>query len=448
MLKRLERWWEAAFLEERPSVSLSLFRLAVAATVGLHVIPTLLQMKDNYLGTAFREYNPVFFPIPLLAWVDQRSDAFVWAAAAVFLAGWLGFLIGLATPLSGAVMTAACYFFYARNSLHIGTLSWDILLVTVFLMLVTPYPGDSFSVDSLLRGDPDPYLKRRPFFLQRLLQLQIASTYFYTGLNKIAAGGNWLTDNPYYYLMNDPPEGVIKDFIGRSLLAAHPTLCYGIGLGVVAIELTLWVWLFSRRTRPYAIAVAIGFHFLLLFTMHVPTIFFFLFPPQLLLFISPENLTDFLKRRRAAWKQDGRDKVIYDGGCGFCRASLARLSALDPTGRLEPVDSTDLDPASLDRRLTAEAARARLQLLERDGRLSGGFEALQRLSVRLPLLWPLAPLLNLPGADHIGGPAYDWVARNRYVLSGLHRTAACRGNACLGGSRKSKGPAGRGALQA
>ena len=254
--------WERWFLEERPSLCLSLFRMAVAASVGLHVIPTFLQMGDNYLSSAFREYNPSFFPFLVLEWVDRSPDWLVWAMAAVFLVSWLGFLLGFFTQASGIVMDLACYYFYARNSLHIGTLSWDILLVTLFLALVTPYPGDSFSLDSLIRGEPEPWRRRRPFFIQRLLQLQLASTYFFTGLAKITADGNWLGDNPYYYLMNSPALGVIKEFPGRWFLAAHPQLCWLIGLGVIAGELNLWWLLYWRRTRPFAIAWGVFFHFL------------------------------------------------------------------------------------------------------------------------------------------------------------------------------------------
>jgi len=425
----LLRWWKVAFLEERPSVSLSLFRIAVAATLGLHIFPTFLHMEDNYLSAAFREYNPSFFPLSVLEWVDRSPDWLVWTMAAEFCAAWFSFLVGFFTQVSGILMDLGAYYFYARNSLHIGTLSFDILLVTVFLMVVTPYPGDSFSLDMLLRGDPDPWSRKRPFFLQRLLQLQLAFTYCYTGLLKITAQGNWLTENPYYYLMHSPPMGVIKEFPFRWFLAAHPGLCYAIGLTVVVCEISMPALLFWRRTRPYAIALGFLFHVLLVVTMHVPTIFFFLFPPMLLLFLDPEAVVGWLEARRLLWKERGRDQLIYDGYCGFCRASLARLTALDPTGRMEPVDFRGLDVTEIHPGLSPEACHARIHLLEKNGRISAGFHAFRRLTLRLPLLWPLAPFMNLPGLAWIGEPVYGWVARNRFNL--LHRFQSCRDNLCV-----------------
>jgi hypothetical protein len=302
VLRTIGEWWDDFFLRERPSASLGLFRVAVALTVGLHVFPTLLQLRDNYLSTAFREYNPSFFTIGALEWVAGTSDGFVWVMAAVFSLSWSAYLVGFFTWPAGLVMDAACYYFYARNSLHIGTLSWDILLVVVFLMVVTPYPGDSFSIDAWRRGDRPPWRGKRPFFIQRLLQFQLASTYFYTGLHKITGEGNWLIDNPYYYLMHSPPMGVIKDFPLRGLLAQLPQSCWWIGFAVLSIELTMPVWLFWRRSRPYAIAAGFLFHVLLVATMHVPTIFFFLFPPQLLLYVEPEravSVVGVLQRRIA-----------------------------------------------------------------------------------------------------------------------------------------------------
>ena len=228
----IQRWWHHAFLEERPSVSLSLFRLAIAITVGCHMIPSFLQLPDNYLSTAFKEHNASFFPLWALQLVDRSPDWLVIAFVALFCVSWASFFIGFRAQLSCFLMTASCYYFYALNSLHIGTLSFDILLVTLSLMWVTGYHGDWLSVDSLLRGDPHGWRRLRPFFIQRLLQLQIAWTFFYTALSKITAGGNWLTDNPYYYLMKYPPMGVVRHFPLREALAQHPGWCHAIGVGV------------------------------------------------------------------------------------------------------------------------------------------------------------------------------------------------------------------------
>ncbi len=297
-MRTLTALWERAFLVERPSVSLALFRWFVALTVGCHMIPSLLPLADNYLSTAFKTQNPSFFPPPLLAWVAHSPDALVYVMVGCFLLTWLSFTVGCYAQMSCILMTLACYYFYALNDLHIGTLSFDILLVTLVLMCLTPYHGDAFSLDALRRDQRLLVIRPRPLFLQRLLQLQMASTYFFTGLNKIIGGGNWLTDNPIYYLVHSPEGSVVKEFWGREWLATQPQLCYVIGLTVIISELALPVLWFIRRTRLAAILIGWCFHVLLLVTLHVPTIFFFLFPAQIALFWPPEQVVTWLTRRR------------------------------------------------------------------------------------------------------------------------------------------------------
>lgn len=428
-MPRLTAWWHRTFLVERPSCSLALFRIAVAVTVGCHMIPSLLELEDNYLPAAFKEQNPSFFPLWALAWVARSPEWLVLWMTGLFLFSWCSFLLGFCSRLSCLAMTAACYYFYALNSLHIGTLSFDILLVTLSLMWVTGYHGDWLSVDALWRGDPAAYRRMRPFFIQRLLQLQIAWTFFYTALSKVTASGNWLTDNPYYYLMHYPPMGVVRDFPFRSFLAQHAGLCYAIGIFIIISEFSMPLLLFSRKLRPIGLVYGMWFHVMLLVTLHVPTIFFFLFPPQLLLFVEPETLVRWIERRREKAASRGRAKLLYDGGCGFCLASVARLQVLDVFGRVGLIDfHTVPDVTAIHPDLTPQKCRSRMQLVETHGRLSEGFLAFRRMALALPLLWPLVPLCYLPGAGWVGQRVYDWVAAHRLLF---HRGRACATNQCI-----------------
>ncbi len=294
----LHKLWDRTFLEERPSVSLCLFRFFAAFTVGAHILPTFVHLEDNYLHTAFKEKNFSFFTPEVLNLVEQSPDDFVVFMTVFFCIALVGFAVGFLSQVSCILMVLGCYYFYALNALHIGTLSYDILLVTLFLMCVTGYHGDSFSVDAWIRRDKFAYRRKRPFFIQRLLQLQIASTFFYTALCKVSTHGNWLTDNPMYYLYNSTPESVVKHFPLRSFLAQHPDLCYATGIAVIVMEFAVSFLLFTPRARAWAIAAGIVFHVLLVVTLHVPTIFLFLFPAQLCLFIPPEKIVARLDSRK------------------------------------------------------------------------------------------------------------------------------------------------------
>ncbi len=106
--------------------------------------------------------------------------------------------------------------------------------------------------------------------------------------------------------------------------------------------------------------------------------------------------------------------LLYDGKCGLCAASLRLLRALDIFGEVEAVDFRTLpDLKTLHPGLSIERCKTRIQFVEPDGRLSEGFSAIRRLSLKLILLWPLAPLLHIPGAGLIGRPVYDWIEQKR-----------------------------------
>jgi len=174
----MKKLWNRLFLVERPSISMGLFRIAVAATVGFHVLPSFFHLQDNFFATAFKTYNSSFFTIGFLELIQKSPDWIVVLFVWIFCVSLFFFLVGFLSQISCIIMTASCYYFYALNAFAIGTLSWDILIVTLFLMCLTNYHGDYFSVDCLLKGAEDAYKRRRPFFIQRLLQLQIAFTFF------------------------------------------------------------------------------------------------------------------------------------------------------------------------------------------------------------------------------------------------------------------------------
>ena len=420
--------WHRAFLERRPSTSLGLFRLAVAWTVGCHVIPSFFHMADNYLATAFKTQNYSFFPAPILRLVARSPDGVVWGFVWLFMLSLTAFALGWYSQVSCILMTLACYYFYALNTYHIGTLSFDILLVTLFLMCATNYHSDFFSLDSLRRGKVGAYKRLRPFFLQRLLQLQLVWTFWGTMLSKTTAGGNWLTDNPYYYLMHYPSIGVVKSFPLRHWFSQHPEICHGLGITLLCFEVLVPLLWLIPSTRTAGIILGIAFQFMLWITLHVPTIFLFLFPPMMLLFIAPERVVAWIEHRQQLNAARGRAILLYDGQCGFCLESVRRLRILDLFGWIDPLDfHKQPNLAQLNPALTPQRCHSEMVLLEPEGRISGGFQAFARMTRRLPMLLWLAPLAHLPGANWVGTRVYRWIAEHRYLL---HRHSACQTNQC------------------
>ncbi len=425
----ISQLWHRLFLEERPSLSLSLFRITAALTTGLHVFPSLVHLSDNYCPTAFKTYNLNFFPLGFVEKVQQSPEGLIVFFCFLFCISCIFLLIGLLSQWSCLLMTLSCYYFYALNSYHIGTLSWDILLVTLFLLCLTPYPGDYFSVDCLRGKDLNAYQRKRPFFLQRLLQCQIGFNFFYTSLYKILGEGNWLKDKPLYYLLNYPPEGVTKHFLFKEYFASHPQLCYLLGLIIFTLEFFLIFLLFWPVTRRSAILLGIFFHFVLILTLDVPAIFFFLFPPQLLLFINPQKVLNWIEEKRCLNEISHRHLLLFDGRCQFCLSIIRKVKIMDLWNVIKPINCHEIDDLKvIHPDLTQEKVASQIHLVDPSQRLFKGFEVFRRLCLKLPMMYPLLVLFYFPGLGLIGPMVYRIVAENRYLL---HLNPVCKINACF-----------------
>lgn len=109
--------------------------------------------------------------------------------------------------------------------------------------------------------------------------------------------------------------------------------------------------------------------------------------------------------------------VVYDGLCRFCLRSLRVVRATDVLGRLRYLDANDREAvlAELPELVGADLDDA-LFLVDRSRRTYRGFYAFRRIATTNPPLWPLVPLLYLPGVALLGERAYALIARNRSRL--------------------------------
>ena len=126
-----------------------------------------------------------------------------------------------------------------------------------------------------------------------------------------------------------------------------------------------------------------------------------------------------------------RALILYDGDCAFCVSSVRQLQRLDWRGRLAFGDARD-DGVRLPE-IELERALRRMHVVTPAGQILDGFFAFRCLAGRLPALWPLWPLLWLPGVAPLGVRVYDLVARNRRVFG------VCEGGACGVGEPRESG---------
>jgi len=140
---------------------------------------------------------------------------------------------------------------------------------------------------------------------------------------------------------------------------------------------------------------------------------------------SPSAATSPSPVRLVATRPD-RDTVLYDGQCRFCRGQIAILRRLDPSGRLRFLSLHDPAAAAGFPELAPDDLSREMHVVDTGGRCRAGAEAVRYLTRRLPLLWPLALPLHVPGSLPLWRWLYGVVARNRYRIAGRCDEGTCR----------------------
>lgn len=131
-------------------------------------------------------------------------------------------------------------------------------------------------------------------------------------------------------------------------------------------------------------------------------------------------------RCRTIAARPARDTVVYDGQCRFCRGQIAMLRRLDLAGRLRFLSLHDPVVGAEFPELAPEDLAGEMHVVDTGGRSRAGAEAVRYLSRRLPLLWPLAVPLHVPGSLPLWRWLYGVVARNRYRIAGRCDDGTCR----------------------
>lgn len=129
---------------------------------------------------------------------------------------------------------------------------------------------------------------------------------------------------------------------------------------------------------------------------------------------------------RTVAARPARDTVVYDGQCRFCRGQIAMLRGLDLTHRLRFLSLHDPVVGAEFPELTPEDLGGEMHVIDTGGRSRAGAEAVRYLSRSLPLLWPLAVPLHVPGTLPLWQWLYGVVARNRYRIAGRCVDGTCR----------------------
>jgi predicted DCC family thiol-disulfide oxidoreductase YuxK len=119
--------------------------------------------------------------------------------------------------------------------------------------------------------------------------------------------------------------------------------------------------------------------------------------------------------------------VLYDGDCSLCTFQSRVITWLDWFNTVSLMPIADARAHEIAPRLTRTDLHEAIHCVAKSGKIYRGARCLRFIGVRMPLAWPFALVMWIPGVIVVAEIFYRWLSRNRYVLS---RMFGCK-EACV-----------------
>ena len=417
-LAALERAWSQIWFQPSSTTPLEIVRIGAGSAILFHYA---MATPFLFIFWGDTDWMPREVAIQYVEGPWMQSVLFYFSAPwqwisfhALFLFCGTAFVVGWRTVwVKWIVLVGHISYDYGNLTLSYGAQS--IAACLLFILCLAPI-GRAMSLDRVravraakcknLKTTLPSYSSAWAGACTRLMQIQMAVLFLYSGIEKIR-GDEWWNGDALWLAFST------TEFYNGPLLALFARHYWLVAVGTYAsifIEIAFAFLIWQRRTRPYFLVAAVLLH--LSFAVFLGLIYFsFIMIMGHMSFLRPEWLT----RLGKAWKRKMGDmEMIYDGRCGFCVRSMAWLLAFDGLRQIKIRDFRS-HPSSVVSNAKLERA---LYLVLPDGRALPGFEAYRYVVLRVLGLWWLVPFFYVPIFSRLlGHPIYNWVAANRGRLS-------------------------------
>jgi predicted DCC family thiol-disulfide oxidoreductase YuxK len=425
--------WDAFFFTPADPTALGLIRIATGLLVLWSLMVFGLDLHDFFGSDGWAE--------PSAIRMAQRAP--VWSFWFLVPDGglrpaWIGCLIIVAMSIIGlfsrwtSVLTWVIVVSTVRR-VPIALFGFDQVISPLTLYLaVTGAGGQAVSLDRFLRrwrqsrsaaaaptqarpgaaspgrivapdepGIPIPTISAN--LALRLIQLHLVVIYAMAGLGKLQ-GPSWWDGTATWKTMTSG-EFVAGDF---TPMADWPLAINLLTHATLALELLYPILIWIAIARPLVLAGVVAMHAGIALMNPGLTEFSLAMLTANLAFVSSSWL-----RGLATGPDRPALRVLFDGACPRCRASMALVTAADPGDVVEPIDLTAVDVRSVHPQLTREACLRSMHAVSASGRVAAGFDAVRSIAGYLPLFWPFAAFARLPGIASIGRSVYNHIAATR-----------------------------------
>jgi predicted DCC family thiol-disulfide oxidoreductase YuxK len=117
--------------------------------------------------------------------------------------------------------------------------------------------------------------------------------------------------------------------------------------------------------------------------------------------------------------------LVFDDNCGYCRRQVQRLRRMDRADRFDYVPRSAPDLTQRFPQLAGADFNQGMRLVDAEGRVFVGADAVHGVLQRLPGWRRLAWLYRVPGLHALSRAVYRWIAANRHRLPGCDDKIAC-----------------------
>jgi hypothetical protein len=396
-LRLLCSLWDKFWFAPQSPIPVCLFRIALGLVLlewcWLTAPELLTCYSDNGILRIKTLQNVTAFPVLDLITILPPGDSWVIAFFGVFVIASLFLTFGLFTRLSTIIVYLCLVSFDHRNIMvnHAGV---KLMCLAAFYLMFAPADA-ALSLDRIRRIwsrriAPPRTAQAIVLWSMRAFQCQWVLLYLHSFWSKLASPV-WWDGTALYYVMRTPEFSRFP----VPLLADNMLLCNIATWGTLLIEGAAWTFIYFKETRYLVLGSVFLLHLGIEYALNIPMFEHIMFV-SLIVFIYPEDLTRLMDRTKikiADWF--GSPAILTFDGAVPVQAKWARtFEQLDILGRLSLVDiavpeSRDTLPSPL-----PEDGGSGLLLFCRGEWLSSS-DTKRALCARLPLCWPLYPVLAL-----------------------------------------------------
>ena len=306
MLGAVGRGWSQFWFQESATSPLEVTRIGIGAAMLLNYARATPFLFDFWGEAGF---------VPRQVVLDDKTDPWIQSFFFYFDAPWQWTAFHFLFLLCCAALMVGWRTTWVKWLVLIGHVSYayrepviiygvDALLASLLFILCMAPCGRALSLDRVLavraaklagKAAPPPYRSAWAGACIRLMQIQMAVLFFYSGIAKLKGEDWWNGDAIWLvFLTGEHYSRAVLD-----VLAAHYWLVNVGTYGTILIELAFPFLIWQRATRPYLLGAAIFLHFMFAVLMGL-YYFSFVMVMGHMSFVRPEWLARFgaaLKRR-------------------------------------------------------------------------------------------------------------------------------------------------------